>query len=182
MMPIGPLMVEHRWIERMVLDLQSRLDDPSSEAVIDSAFVDRLVDFLRGYADRCHHGKEEDILFRALAGKGLALDLAEIMQQLSEEHAWARQTTKRLVAANASLAAGDRAALSQVRGMLADLAAFYPVHIEKEDKRFFRPAVAYFTREEQDAMLREFIDFDASLVHERYHRIVEEVEAETAPR
>ena len=179
-MPIGPLMVEHRWIERVIADLQGRLDEQSSRGRIDPPFVDRLVDFLRTYADRCHHGKEEDILFRDLSGRKLDSALDEIMHQLTEEHDWARATTKQLVAANASLAAGDQAALGDVRRLLGDLASFYPEHIRKEDKRFFRPAMTYLARDEQDAMLQEFTAFDASLVHERYRRIAEELAAEAA--
>ena len=174
-MPIGPLMVEHRWIERVMGDLQGRLDEQSSLSGIDSPYVDRLVDFIRTYADRCHHGKEEDILFRELGGKELGSSLGEVMHQLTEEHQWARATTKQLVAANLSLAAGDPTALGDVRRLLADLASFYPEHIRKEDEGFFRPVMAYLTRQEQDAMLREFTSFNASLIHERYHRIAAEL-------
>lgn len=180
MMPIGPLMVEHRWIERVISDLQRRLDGQPSRRAIESVYVDRLVDFLRTYADRCHHGKEEDILFRDLSAKRLDPTLAEIMRQLTEEHQWARATTKLLVAANASLAAGDRAALGDVRHYLGELASFYPGHIRKEDEDFFRPVMTYFSREELDAMLEAFTAFDASLVHEKYRRIAEELEGEDA--
>ena len=178
-MPIGPLMVEHRWIERVISDLQRRLDQ-YPRRTIDPPYVDRLVDFLRSYADRCHHGKEEDILFRDLGAKKLDPALAETMRQLVEEHTWARATTKQLVAANASLAAGDQTALDDGRRLLAELAAFYPEHIRKEDEDFFRPTMTYLTREEQDAMLEEFTAFDASLVHDRYRRIAEELEREAA--
>ena len=177
MIPIGPLMVEHRWIERVISDLQRRLDQ-SHRRTIDPLYVDRVVDFLRSYADRCHHGKEEDILFRDLGVKRLDPALAEIMHQLTEEHTWARTTTKQLAAANATLAAGDQTAVDDVRRLLAELAAFYPEHIRKEDKDFFRPTMTYLTRDEQDAMLEEFTAFDASLVHERYRRIAEELEGE----
>lgn len=58
MMPIGPLMVEHRWIERVIADLQLRLGGQAPEKAIDPTYVEHVVDFLRTYADRCHHGKE----------------------------------------------------------------------------------------------------------------------------
>ena len=38
-------------------------------AFVDPVFIDTAVDFIHTYADRCHHGKEEDILFKALAAK-----------------------------------------------------------------------------------------------------------------
>ena len=61
-------MIEHRLIERVIADVQTRLDGQAARRVVDTAYVDHVVDFLRTYADRCHHGKEEDILFRDLAG------------------------------------------------------------------------------------------------------------------
>jgi hemerythrin-like domain-containing protein len=179
MMPIGPLMIEHRWIERVIADIKVRLGGQVALKAIDPAYVELVVDFLRTYADRCHHGKEEDILFRDLAQKNLEPSLKEMMDQFVADHEWARATTGRLMAANALLAAGRLASLEEVHRLLADLASFYPEHIEKEDKNFFRPAMAYLTTDEQEAMLREFAKFDSSLIHEKYRRVVQDLEAES---
>lgn len=74
MMPIGPLMIEHRLIERMVKTIKGELRKISEENEVNVIFIDTAVDFFRTYADRCHHGKEEDILFRDLAKKPLSPD------------------------------------------------------------------------------------------------------------
>ena len=50
--------------------------------------------------------------------------------------------------------------LPEIAGCLEELVAFYPRHIEKEDKHFFYPILDYFSAAEQDAMLREFNEFD----------------------
>ena len=171
-------MIEHRLIERVIADVQTRLDGQGARRVVDTAYVDRVVDFLRTYADRCHHGKEEDILFRDLRQKTLEPGHKTLMFQLVEDHEWARATTRRLVAANASVAVGNKDSLQEARRLLHDLASFYPVHIEKEDKTFFRLSMAYLTPEEQEAMLREFTQFDASLIHEKYRRAVVDLEAD----
>jgi hemerythrin-like domain-containing protein len=62
----GPLMVEHRLIERMISLIKHELAQIESTRKIDSVFVDTVVDFIHMYADRTHHWKEEDILFRDL--------------------------------------------------------------------------------------------------------------------
>jgi hypothetical protein len=62
----APLMIEHRLIERMIGIIKRILSQIEKEEKIDPVFVDTTVDFIRTYADRTHHGKEEDILF----GKG----------------------------------------------------------------------------------------------------------------
>ena len=55
---------------------------------------------------------------------------------------------------------------------------FYPGHITKEDKHFFRPCLAYFTEDEKRAMLAESAAFDAQLIHEKYDSIVAALEPE----
>jgi hemerythrin-like domain-containing protein len=178
MMPIGPLMIEHRWIERVIAALEARLDRRRAEETLDPLYVEKVVDFLRTYADRCHHGKEEDILFRDLERRDLEPALAATMAELVRDHEWARATTRRLVAANADAARGDRAASAEVVRLLGELVSFYPFHIQKEDHRFFRQVMTYLTASEQAAMLDAFSKFDASLIHERYRRIAQELETD----
>jgi len=66
MMPIAPLMIEHRLIERMIKVMKNEVNVISATGRARPEFIDAAVDFIRTYADRCHHGKEEDILFRQL--------------------------------------------------------------------------------------------------------------------
>ena len=60
MMPVGPLMIEHRRIERMITIIGREFDRIQDEKKVNPAKIDIFVDFIRFYADRCHHGKEED--------------------------------------------------------------------------------------------------------------------------
>ncbi|MDG6256094.1 MAG: hypothetical protein QCH35_00690 [Methanomicrobiaceae archaeon] len=99
MEPIGPLMWEHRTIERVIGIFDSQILRMRQGHAIDIPFIDTAVDFIRTYADRTYHGKEEDILFRDLAGKDLSEEHARIMAELIEEHTFARATTRKLVAA-----------------------------------------------------------------------------------
>ena len=176
-MPAGPLIREHRLIEQFIGDLELRLSGTSARKVIEPAYVERTVDFLRNYADRCHHGKEEDILFRDLKAKAMEPEHKALTFQLIEEHEWARGITRRIAGASASLAAGNRDSLPEVRRLLRDLASFYPEHIRKEERMFFRHAMDYLSDGEKSAMLRQFTEFDASLVHERYRDLVRDLEA-----
>lgn len=71
MMPIAPLMIEHRVIEKMIALIDAAVPIVERAGTIDGILIDTLADFIRTYADRCHHGKEEEILFRALERKKL---------------------------------------------------------------------------------------------------------------
>ncbi len=72
MMPVVPLMIGHRPIERMIRAIGRELIRIEETREIDPGFVDMTVDFIRTYTDSCHHGKEEDILFRDLKGKPMS--------------------------------------------------------------------------------------------------------------
>jgi hemerythrin-like domain-containing protein len=168
----GLLMIEHRLIERMIAVLRRTLAKIESTRQVDPVFVDNAVDFIRIYADRTHHGKEEDILFRNLRGRALSAEDEKDMDQLIEEHVFGRQTTEALVKANDRYRNGDISALADIERNIKTLTEFYPQHIAKEDKAFFPASRAYFTEEEDRAMLSEFWEFDKKLIHEKYESIV----------
>jgi len=172
----GPLMIEHRLIERMLTIIQDTLLLSEKTKIIDPLFVDKTVDFIRTYADYTHHGKEEDILFRDLNKKDISEPDRRVMNELIEEHVFGRKTTKALVEANARYRNGDSSALGDIASCLRTLVGFYPKHIEKEDKIFFPASRAYFSEAEEQAMLAEFWDFDRKIIHEKYKSVVEDLE------
>lgn len=173
MMPIGPMMIEHRLIERMINVMDSKMGKMKAGGKADPAFIETAVDFIRTYADRCHHGKEEDILFRELKKKALSQEHRKIMEELIEEHRNGRKVTGKLVEANQRYLTGDSKALDEIIECMQTLVAFYPRHIEKEDKHFFIPVMKYFSKDEQDGMLKEGYEFDQGLIHEKYRHVVE---------
>ena len=173
----GPLMIEHRLIERMISQIQNVLKEIDATNEVDPLFIDTAVDFIRTYADRTHHGKEEDILFRDLSKRPLSAEDQRVMKELIEEHVFGRQTTKALVEANTRYRNGDTSAVADITNKLQTLAEFYPKHIEKEDKVFFPASRAYFTDKEDQAMLAEFREFDRRMIHEKYKSVVEGLEA-----
>jgi hemerythrin-like domain-containing protein len=178
MKPIGPLMWEHRLIERIFPVLKKELGKISTTSKADTDLLTTSVDFFRVYADRTHHGKEEDILFRELDKKSLSAQHRTIMNELVVEHVSARKMVSNLVEAKTKYLSGKAESLRDITKYLSDLIDFYPAHIEKEDKHFFFPILEYFSKEEQDDMLAEFWEFDRKLIHEKYQKVVWELEAE----
>jgi hemerythrin-like domain-containing protein len=175
MIPIGPLMREHRLIEQMVGLVEQELDRISRDSQVHKDFIDATADFFRTYADRTHHGKEEDILFRALADKKLSHEHRVIIQELLDEHVLARKTVGRLVTAKDDYVRGNPNSLREVVDSMRELVTLYPAHIEKEDKHFFYPCMEYFSKQEQADMLQEFWEFDRKMIHEKYQKVVEEL-------
>jgi hemerythrin-like domain-containing protein len=176
-------MIEHRLIERLLHQMQrefKRIKDNMAVdpefAFVDPVFIDSAVDFIRTYADRCHHGKEEDILFKALAAKDLAPEHRQVMADLIKDHVWARETTAALVKAKEGYLLEKPGALDDLMQNLEKLVEFYPQHIDKEDKHFFTPCMAYFSDGEKAALLDQMHEFDRLLIHEKYRGLVEGIE------
>jgi len=172
MLPIGPLMIEHRLIERMIQIMKVQLGMIQTEKKADSGQVERIIHFVRAYADHCHHGKEEEILFRALDRKTISPEHRRMMEELIEDHKLGRKITMSLLEANQRYQKADTAALSTIADGFRSLIEFYPKHIQKEDRHFFIPVMDYFSQEEKEAMIREGYESDSRLFHQEYEGLV----------
>ena len=172
-LPIQPLVVEHRLTERMIDVMRWRVADMEHIGTADIGFIDSAVEFLRTYADRCHHGKEEDILFRELARRPLSAEHRRVLDELVAEHVFARTTTARLVEARDLYVAGGTSAFSDVVACLHMFVEFYPKHIAKEEHGFFQPVMSYFTAAELTQMADEVNEFDRRFVQVLYGKAVE---------
>ena len=169
-------MIEHRLIERMLRALHPDLEEAVAGNRLDPLRVAAAVDFIRTYADRTHHGKEEDILFAELDRRRLSEQDRRVMDELTTDHVYGRRLAGELAEANERYRLGDEAALGIVVARLRALRDFYPAHIETEDKVFFPAARTYFTDEEDQELLARFLEFDQTMIHERYTAVVEELE------
>ncbi len=167
----GSLMVEHRLIEKVIGVIGKDAQRIKAGGAVDVLFIERAIDFIRTYTDRCHHGKEEGILFRELAKKPLTADLEKTMRELEEQHVMSRQTVAKIEEATQKYQKGDQSAMADIARFMENLAIFYPKHIEREEKSFFFPCMKYFSETEMETMLNEFIQFDQNLLHEKYKEL-----------
>ncbi len=173
MMPIAPLMIEHRLIEKMIAVIENEVDWCEQNGNINVELVDAVIDFVHNYGDRCHHGKEEGILFRELRKKSMPRELTGIMEELTEEHRLSRSSVARLTVARDKYIRGDKTALPEIADCLGFIKSFYPAHIEREDKMFFLPCMDYFSAEEKNALLKEESEFDSRIIHRIYREKME---------
>lgn len=172
MMPIAPLMIEHRLIERMIALMGKETQRINDGSAPDTALIGAAVDFIRIYADHLHHGKEEKILFDTLSRKPLSPEHKRIMDELLKEHVFGRETIRRLEEARGRYVKGEKDARGSILDAMTALVTLYPKHIEKEDRHFFLPVMSYLAGDEQASMLAEFNDFDRQFIHAEYKDIV----------
>lgn len=100
------------------------------------------------------------------------------MGKLIEEHKNARKIVDSLEKATENYISSAHNPVPDIEFAVRELVGLYPSHIETEDKHFFYPAQEYFTKKERNDMLKEFREFDRSLIHEKYGQVVEYREQE----
>jgi len=165
-------MIEHRLIERC-LAFAAETATRMTESQFDPMLVDTIVDFIKTYADRTHHGKEEGILFTTLSDRQITGDDLAVMNELIDEHRHAREKVRKIVELNDQFKNGNRNVVPHIKEIILWLADFYPVHIKKEDKDFFPRSEKYLSAEELKTMLESFWNFDRKMIHEKYQDIYE---------
>jgi hemerythrin-like domain-containing protein len=169
-------MIEHRLIERMIGVMERHGRALAAGGRPDSVLLDSVIDFMRSYADECHHGKEEDLLFAKLRSKRMSPEMTAAMDHLVHDHVRARSLVSKLKELNDLYRHGDLNVAAGIADTLAELVRLYPDHIRREDREFFPQAMRYLQRDEADQMLEEFQEFDRKLIHQKYVTIVEGAE------
>ncbi len=180
MRAIDVLMEEHRVIERVLDALEAgagRLQ--RGEPVRPGFFLD-VADFAAGFADGCHHHKEEGVLFPAMQGSGEPT--GGPVAALLEEHVEGRRYVRRIRDAVAALEGGDPAAAGHLTAAANGYAALLRGHIEMEDEAVFPMAARLIPEAEHDAVMARFADveqLDAGPdVHARYLALARRLELE----
>lgn len=129
---IETLMNEHRVIERVLDGLVGFAEEVQRTGGTDQAELARFVTFLREFADACHHGKEEEILFAAMVEHGFPRDGGPIAVML-HEHDQGRGLV-RILRERAEQQApwndGDRQEIAAIANGFSELLRG---HIHKED-------------------------------------------------
>jgi len=172
------LEAEHRVIQKMVAGMSVLADQLEGGESVDVSLLESIVAFLRTFADRLHHGKEESFLFPALIRRGVPSHGCPI-GGLTMEHQKGRVMVGELADAIRGYAAGEPPARENLIKSLRALVAFYPSHIWKEDYLLFPLAGKVLTPEDQQELRDKFATVECELgldVLEGFDKVVAELE------
>jgi hemerythrin-like domain-containing protein len=176
---IEQLKTEHRAIKRMLEVLDVICGRLRAGERIDPAHLTQIVDFFRGFADECHHGKEEEIFFPALEAAGIPNEGGPIGVMLYE-HDRMRGHMEGLAEAVGRYGAGDGTAGADIIRYATDYAAMLRSHIEKEHHALFTMAEAHLSPEEERELAGRFEALEAEKMgagrHEALHALLERMQ------
>jgi hemerythrin-like domain-containing protein len=180
---IETLMQEHRLIEQVLDALVGFSDDIRRRGTTEKDELGRFVTFLREFADECHHGKEEGVLFAAMVEGGFPKDGGPIAVML-HEHTLGRSLIRAMK--QKSEQAGewsgeDRQAIAGAAHGYSDLLR---AHIHKEDAILYPMAEQHLSPETMERVSEDCERFEnertGSGEHERLHALAEALVARHA--
>jgi hypothetical protein len=168
---------DHEIIERVFAAMDAsfgRAGGPSPD------LVGMLVEFLDGYADRCHNQKEEQHLFPLLEAHGVPRHGGPLAVML-QEHEQAKALLARLVLAGRSFAGGDSSALPELRETFEAYAALCKDHYWKENDILYPLALRVLSDADGAAVAKGIEAVEAALgpdTRARYYRMAESIIAQ----
>ena len=159
--PTDVLEEEHRLIQQAVAGMAALADVLEAGHAVEGQVLQDIVEFMRTYADKRHHGKEEDLLFPLLLARGIPPQGCPI-GALRGEHEEGRALVRAFAEAAAAYAR-DRAATGAVITALRALTDLYPNHIWKEDYLLFPMTNKVLGAEDQGRLWEQFQAVDQRL-------------------
>jgi len=179
MRPTDTLKAEHRVIERVLAVLNQASDKLARNEPIDPTVFTQSVDFIRTFADRCHHIKEEDSLYRRMGERGFPTDSGPIAVMLAE-HEEGRRYVRGLADAAERYGRGETAAADDIVHNARGYADLLAQHIQKEDNIMYEIADSRLGPEDQRDLEQLFERLEQETIgpggHERYVALVAKLE------
>ena len=175
------LVEEHDVIQHVLTILETAAQRMEQGHTLRPGFFVDAAEFIKGFADGCHHRKEEGVLFKAMVAHGLPSDGGPIGVMLAE-HEQGRLYTRAMRAAALKLEAGDESARRDVILNARGYAALLRQHIAKENGILFPMANQVIPPSEHDKVAEDFEHVEheetGEGVHEKYLALAAALERE----
>jgi hemerythrin-like domain-containing protein len=165
---IDTLMREHRFIEKVLGSLETFVDQLGAGQEEARQYIAEYAEFFREFADRCHHGKEEDQLFEALGDHGFPRDAGPIFVMFGE-HNLGRSYIKVLSSIGADDGPLSDAELGKFRESAGAFIPLLRMHIQKEDEILFPAAERVLPVEVHEQLSVGFDEFERIVMGEEAH-------------
>jgi len=151
-----------------ILDKMMEKDSRDTESLLH--YCSEVVHFLKIFADKCHHGKEENYLFKELVNKGIPNEGGPIGVML-REHALGRDYIAQM---GRSLDEKNIDGFNNAAALYRDLLR---QHIDKENNVLFVMADRVIDEQEQNLLFEQFEKHEEDVighgVHEKLHAMID---------
>jgi hemerythrin-like domain-containing protein len=176
MRPTEILTGEHRVIEMVLSCLEKMAQEAETTGKVDKSSAEQAIDFIRNFADGCHHGKEETHLFPAMESKGIPKEHGPIGMMLFE-HEQGRAYVRGMAESLDGAAMGDKTALEAFIVNANGYVGLLRTHIQKEDHILFPMAGRVMDETDEKALMAQFEKVETEHMgigtHEKYLKIAQ---------
>jgi hemerythrin-like domain-containing protein len=170
---------EHETVKR-VLDIMERFcKEIETTGRADTEQLDQLMEFLIVFVDRCHHGKEEDVLIPEMESAGL-LKGKIITDDIQTQHSEGRKLITEMKDCLSAYKNGDSEALRSFMTHARDYITILSPHMEKENTDLFWIADQGLSEDTHKKMLVRFEVIEKERIgpgkHEEFNKMIEHME------
>lgn len=166
---------EHEGINLMLMILEKVCAKLESKKELNLEDFEQILEFIKVFIDKCHHGKEEDLLFPAMEEAGVPKEEGPIGVMLME-HDTGRSYVKDISEAFAKHKTGDSKASSKIIENARNYIELLNRHIDKENNILFPMADALLSAEKQEELLGGFERLEIKRIgagrHEGFHKLL----------
>ncbi|MBS4539114.1 hemerythrin domain-containing protein [Clostridium sp. D2Q-11] len=157
---IDVLVNEHNNIKRVLKIVRCICVDMVEGKEVDIEDFYSIIDFIRNYADKYHHGKEEDMLFEYMSEE-LSSDIGEgPIRGMFIEHDYGRNYVMNLEIAVKAYEKGSNEAKVDIIANAIGYANLLNNHIHKEDNVIYKYASRHLSKETIERLNSEFEVFE----------------------
>jgi hemerythrin-like domain-containing protein len=181
MQPIKDLKMEHDAVQmtlRILDKICQRIE--KSGKIIDLQHLDQLLEFFKVFVDKCHHGKEEELLFPALENVGVS-NRGGPIEVLLHEHQQGREHVQAMKAVLAQYTKGDRTVVNEFVKTAKGYISLLTQHIDKENGVLFPLAEKHLSEREQEKLWEGFEMIETQKIgagkHEEFHKMLDKLHA-----
>jgi len=168
---------EHEGIKIMLSIIEQVCRQLEAVGSLNEGHFEGILEFLKVFVDKCHHGKEEDLLFPALIAVGVPKE-GPIAVML-HEHEIGRNYVKAISEAYAIYMAGDKFSYKDIMQNAYGYISLLKDHIEKENNVLFVMADSHLSDKMQDGLFEGFEKIEEERIgvgkHDEFHRLLEKL-------
>lgn len=175
MTAINELKAEHQAVLltiRILDQITSRLD---SGQAVDIRHLDQILEFLKVFVDKCHHGKEEKVLFPAMEEAGIPRQGGPI-GVMFYEHEQGRSFVQGLRSGVEDYRVGKDDAIAKINENAQKYGQLLTAHIDKENNVLYVMAERVLSADKMAEMAKSFAKIEEIEVgpnkHEEFHAIL----------
>lgn len=180
MIPTEDLIHEHNAIKIMLNIMSKIAENIQAGKSFDIKNIGQIVDFLKTFADKCHHGKEETALFPALVLAGIPNENGPIGVML-HEHTIGRGYIKEISDAVEKNNTDPISSKQILAKGLINYVNLLQNHIQKEENVLFPMANKVLTEKKQNEIFEQFEKIEEDVVghgvHEQYHELLNQLKS-----